>query len=432
METTLKKVLIITYYWPPSGGAGVQRWLKFCKYFSDYDVQPFVLTVDENYAEYPLYDESLESEVPDTVQVIKTKTWEPFTVYKKLTGKKTIQAGQVSKKDGGGVAGFLRANVFVPDPRMFWKRYALPEARRLIKEYGINNVITTGPPHSVHLIGRQLARELDINWISDFRDPWSKFMFTEQLNRLPVVQRYEERLERAVADESDKIITVTRRIERFFSSLTSTPVHYISNGYDIAPVATEALPHYDKYVLSYIGNFRETQDVQAFWTALKRLQEEQIISPSNFSLHLIGTISPRIDERIAAYGLEGLIRRFGYVLLPEAEKEMWVANQLLLILPQVSSVDSIVTGKIYDYLATRNPILAIGPTEGDLNDLLKECHRDECLKYTDEEGIYDSIKREFNYWKKNKTIRKVDDQTYTKYSRQKLTGQVAGLLLESE
>ena len=186
-----KKVLILSYYWPPSGGAGVQRWLKFSKYLFDFDVEPIVLTVDEQYAEYPNLDLSLVQDVHPKLKVHKTKTWEPFNIYKKISNQEKLKHGNVSSKKSikGKLINFIRANFFVPDPRRYWKKYAIKEALSIINKQDIACIITTGPPHSVHLIGLELKKKTGIKWLADFRDPWTNFMFNEDLPRLSFIKK---------------------------------------------------------------------------------------------------------------------------------------------------------------------------------------------------------------------------------------------------
>ncbi len=181
MPALNQKLLIISYYWPPSGGPGVQRWLKNTKYLVKHGVQPYVITVDEKYASYFQVDESLEKEVDPGVNVYKTRSFEILNLYKKFSRDGHLptsgfsNAGATSMKQKITTA--LRSNLFIPDPRRGWNRYAFRQAKALIRTEGIDTVLTTSPPHSSQLIGLKLKRQMGVRWIADFRDPWTDIYY---------------------------------------------------------------------------------------------------------------------------------------------------------------------------------------------------------------------------------------------------------------
>ena len=172
----MKKTLIITYYWPPGGGAGVQRWLKMARHLPDFEIEPFILTVDPGYATYPATDNTLENDIPRGLKVFKTKATDYFRILSK--DKKAISSAGFAKEGKNSfrekVARFIRGNIFIPDPRRGWNRFAFGKAVEVIDNNGINTVITTSPPHSTQLIGLKLKKRFpEIKWIADLRDPWT-------------------------------------------------------------------------------------------------------------------------------------------------------------------------------------------------------------------------------------------------------------------
>ena len=425
-----KKVLIITYYWPPSGGAGVQRWLKFAKYLPEYDVEPFILTVDEKYAEYPNLDESLTKDVDSNLKVYKTVTWEPFNIYKKITNQKKVSAGNVASKTNfkSYLINFIRANVFVPDPRKYWKKQALKKAYELIDQYNIETIITTGPPHSVHLIGLELKKNRNIKWISDFRDPWSNFMFNEKLPRLNIIKKIDAQFEQNVLSNSDHIISTTNGIANDFKE-HKDKITTLLNGYDPKDLPSFTNNLNSKFKLCYIGNFRDNQNVQVFWETLHLLKQDGLINCENFSLELVGNVSAEIRDSINKYELNDLVNYQGYLEHKEALKQMMLANSLLIIIPNVASKMSINTGKIFEYLASKINIITIGPSGGNADLILQGCQRNNAVEYNDNNALYQQIKEAFDLYKVNNNVNhQIENNLHLQYSRKTITKYLAELI----
>ncbi|HMK06024.1 MAG TPA: hypothetical protein VK476_00755, partial [Flavobacterium sp.] len=181
----MKKVLIITYYFPPAGGPGVQRWLKFIKYLPDFDIQPIVY-VPEN-PTYPIIDAQLMSEISDKAIVLKTKIFEPYglaSIFSKNKTKKISSGIIPSMRRQTSIDKFLlwvRGNLFIPDARVFWVKPSVAYLKKYISENNIDIIITSGPPHSLHLIGMKLKNVMNVKWIADFRDPWTTIGYHKSL-----------------------------------------------------------------------------------------------------------------------------------------------------------------------------------------------------------------------------------------------------------
>jgi glycosyltransferase involved in cell wall biosynthesis len=236
----VKKVLIITYYWPPSGGAGVQRWLKFVKYLPEFDFRPWVVTVDPVYAWYPQTDLSLEKDISPEVKVFKTRSFEFLKIISRIFGSRRVAYGgftNVNKKNPLQIfLRFIRGNFFIPDARVGWSGHAFRKARKLIIDNGIDTVITTGPPHSTHLTGLKLKKELNIRWIADFRDPWTDIFYYSDMLHTPVARKLDLRKEKKVLKSADRIIavnnTVGKLLARKIDGKDTGKITVITNGYD--------------------------------------------------------------------------------------------------------------------------------------------------------------------------------------------------------
>ena len=217
----MKKILIITYYWPPSGGAGVQRWVKFIKYFNKYNIKPYVITVDPNSASYPLVDNTLSNDIPKNTPVYLTKTFEPYNYYKKINKKEIPYAGFANEGNPNLIqktARFIRGNFFIPDARKGWNKFAYAKALEVIEKENIDSVITTSPPHSTQLIGLKLKKELNIKWIADLRDPWTDIYYYESMLHTKWAKLKDEAYEKEVIEKADQLIVVSDSIKQLLAS----------------------------------------------------------------------------------------------------------------------------------------------------------------------------------------------------------------------
>jgi len=277
----MKTDLIITYYWPPSGGAGVQRWLKFSKYLPEFGCTPVILTVDENLASYAQLDHSLVEEINPDLKVHKTKTFEPYNLYRKLSKKKEIPYGGFSNQKKVTLfekfSRLVRGNLFVPDPRRGWNKYALRKALELIKAENIESVITSGPPHSTHLIGQKIKEQTGIRWIADFRDPWSDIYYYKELYHTLPARLYDSSLEKMVLSGADKIITVSEEVKKLL--LRKIPgseekIAVIPNGYDESDFENVALIKNEFFTITYTGTISMSYRIEQFIEAIDLLPGE--------------------------------------------------------------------------------------------------------------------------------------------------------------
>ena len=385
----MEKILIITYYWPPSGGAGVQRWLKFSKYLPEFGFEPIILTVDENQASYAQHDYSLLKEINPDLSVYKTKTFEPYNLYRKLTNKKEIPYGGFSNQKKvtffEKLTRFIRGNLFVPDPRKGWNRYALKKAIELVNAEQIGVVVTSGPPHSTHLIGRRIKERTGIRWIADFRDPWTDIYYYKNLYHSKLATRFDRYLEKSVLTEADKIITVSEDVGKLL--LQKIPGHIekivvIPNGYDeedfdlVEPVRNE------KFTITYTGTISISYRIDQFIEAVCQLPDRV---KEQLKIRFVGNVPDEIIDLFHRKNLGALIEVLGYVPHKQAISQMLGASILLMAIPDSPDNKGIVTGKFFEYLAAKRPILAIGPLDGEVDRMINKCHAGKLVSY-DETG----------------------------------------------
>ena len=421
----MKKVLIITYYWPPSGGAGVQRWLKFAKYLPEFGWQPVILTVDPQYASYPQRDESLAKEIGPDCLVYTTKSFELYNLYKFISGKKEVPYGGFANESKEGflqkVSKFLRGNFLLPDPRKGWNKYALEKAEELIREYDIKTVVTTSPPHSTQLIGLKLKKRHNIKWIADLRDPWTDIYYYHQFKHTALARKIDRSYERQVIEQADVIVSVSEDVKRIFAEKSRMPIAektvVVPNGYDEEDFKLKDLPAESRKIITYTGTISEAYDVDKLLEALVRLDErlkEQLL------IRFVGKIPQAIEQRFRDTGLE--IELMGYVDHQKSIEYLLRSDLLLLVLPKVNNNKGILTGKFFEYLASQKPILAIGPVDGDLARIILDTNCGRIFDYSDTAGMIRYIQNIFD-----QEITLVKPESAGSYSRRELTRRISGL-----
>lgn len=451
----MKKVLVITYYWPPSGGSGVQRWLKTSKYLPKFGWRPVIYTPEN--PDVNSVDESLLKDVSPDLEVIKRKIREPYAAYKILTGKRKgehIQANIVSSEKKGflqKLSGHIRANWFIPDPRIWWVKPSVRFLKNYIESLTPENrpdaIISTGPPHSMHLIAREIHRVFNIPWIADFRDPWTNIFYFKHLGLSEKSLRKHKALERSVLQEADRVVVVSRQMKAEFSTgeyeTFASKVSVISNGYDPDDFSSEKNPELaseekeiaektnGKFVVAHTGLLPKSADPDRLWKALGDMAKEDEDFRNNLLVAVMGQTDGCVKEEIAGNGLSNNFIDLGYV--PHNTSVAWMKRADLLLLPLRKEKESraILTGKFFEYLATGKPILAFGPTDGNLAEELSATGSGDIYEFEDENGIRKSVE---NIWTnfKNGEIRQEGNQMDArgKFSRVKASEDFAAMLDE--
>lgn len=428
----MKRVLVITYYWPPSGGAGVQRWLKFVKYLNHFCWEPVVYTAENG--EMPVIDLSLEKEIPKNTTVLKTKIWEPYSVYKAFIGKKQnekINASFLSENKKPSltekISVWIRGNFFIPDARKFWIKPSIKYLKQYLKNNPVDAIISSGPPHSMHLIALGLKKEFpQVKWVADFRDPWTNIDFYNELMLTAVSDNKNKSLEKEVLINADSIISIGSGMnEEFKQILGSNPDKFtvITNGYDEDDLYKGSLEKDKKFSIAHIGTLVKSRNPETLWKVLKELTESNADFSSNLEIKLVGKVDYYVNERLKHFQLDRYVRKIDYLPHNEVIKEQQKTKVLLLLVNNTPNAKSILTGKIFEYLAANVPILAIGPTDGDLAAILNKTKSGLISDFDDEIQLKKNILQLYNHYDF-----KSNQDEIKKYSRRELTRTLSELL----
>ncbi|MBC7495187.1 MAG: glycosyltransferase family 4 protein, partial [Flavobacterium sp.] len=367
-----KKILIITYYWPPAGGPGVQRWLKFVKYLPSYGFQPIVYVPDN--PTYPIIDQGLLSEVSSEAIILKNKIFEPYQIATFFSRNKTknISAGIIpNQKKQSFILQLLlwiRGNIFIPDARFLWVKPSVKFLHQYIIANDIQTIVTSGPPHSLHLIGYQLQKKVQVKWIADFRDPWTTIGYHKQLKLSAFAEKKHKKLEHQVLNAADAIIVTSKSTKIEFEKLTAKPVTVITNGFDTENNVKQTLD--SKFSLSHIGSFLSERNPKILWESLSELCLEIENFKNNLQIKLIGAVSDAIFQTITDFKLTDNVLNLGYISHHDAIAEQRKSQVLLLIEIDSEDTKSIIPGKLFEYLVSGRPILAIGPKDSDFAEII--------------------------------------------------------------
>ncbi len=419
------KVLIITYYWVPAGGSGVQRWLKFVKYLRDFNIEPVVFTVDE--ANYPITDISLQKDVPENIEIIRNSIWEPNDVLSFFKKKKTkTSAGFLNPNPSffERILQYIRANYFIPDARRFWVKPSVKYLRKYLSENKIDAIITTGPPHSLHLIGLKLKRELGVNWIADFRDPWTDIDYFHQLPLTEKSKKKHRQLEEEVLKNADGSLVVGKTMKENYKEFSKN-IHVITNGYDSEQNNDAKVFLDQKFSITHIGLMNADRNPKALWKALFELSKENEEFKNDLEIKLIGKLAEEVEQKLSKYQFKN-VTKINYVPHTEVQQYQQKSQVLLLAINKVPSAKGIITGKIFEYLQAKRPILAIGPEDGDLAEILKETNAGSVIDFNDVEKIKSTIMSLYSEYKTNSL--KVVSKNVEQYHRKSLTEQLSKVI----
>lgn len=428
----MKKVLIITYYWPPSGGAGVQRWLKFAKYLPQFGWQPVIYTPEN--PDFAVEDKSLLKDVSLNLEVIKSHIWEPYEIYKFLIGKKgqkvNVSFAEGNKKQGKihKIALALRGNFLIPDPKCFWIKPSVKFLKKYLKENHVDAIISTGPPHSMHIIGRKLHEATHIPWLADFRDPWTNIDFYKELNLSWISDKIHHMAEKRVLQNATKVVSVTPTWCRELSELAGRKVDLIHNGYDEEDIIKTDKPVDPKFSLVHIGSLNAARNPKTLWKALSELVTENFELASQLKIRFVGNVESVVFNDLENFGLSNYVDKVGYMSHSEAISFQQTSTILLLLVNNTPNANGILTGKFYEYMASERPILVIGPEKSDVAALLNETNAGVIAGFDDLEGTKQVVNKLFTDFKTGKLNLK--SQNYQQFSRKNQCEKMAGLLDE--
>ena len=434
----MKRVLIITYYWPPSGGSGVQRWLKMSKYLPEYGWQPVIYT-SEN-AEYPIIDHSLEKDVAPNIEVIRRPITEPYSAYKKFLGinkDETVKMGFIQEKEKdknwkSDLSLWVRGNFFIPDARCGWVKPSVRFLKEYLNEHPVDAIISTGPPHSMHLIALKLKEALGLPWIADFRDPWTEIDYYNDLHLTAWADRKHHRLEQEVLTKADKVVTVAPDGARRLGRLGNRNVRTIYNGFDREDDTQMPVNLSEQFTITYLGVLSKIQNPSNLWQALAELIKEDSGFDKNLKINMIGQIDSTVVSSIDENGLTQHVVYSPYMPHDQVSAVHRSSSLLLLLLMPDSEprAKGLVTGKLFEYMASGRPILCIGPEDGDAARILKETGAGQTVSFEDKNKTKEIIKNLYQRYLKN-DLPNNTNTTIEQYSRKNMAEKYAKLLNQS-
>ncbi len=430
----MKKILIITYYWPPFGGSGVQRWLKFTKYLREFGYEPVIYTPDN--PEFMAEDKSLEKEIPPGIEVIKRKITEPYSLYRLFTGKRkgAVKPGFINAHGSASrsvsfkerLSLFIRSNIFIPDPKILWVSPSVKYLRKYLKESPVDAIVSTGPPHSMHLIAGKVSKATGIPWLADFRDPWTKIFNFKYMGHTSYVKGIHEKLEKRVVREANAVVTVTNTIAAELRELRGSDVYVVTNGFDKEDFKGKEPESEINFTITYTGLFVAVQNPSVLWKVLGERARKSKVFAKELRVRLIGNIDKSIIDDIYKNGLRENLILMEY--MPHDQVVTWQRKARILLLSGGMEPESkgIMTGKFFEYLAAGKPVLGFGPKGGDMDIALEESGAGRMFDFKDKKGVSSWIDEVYNFYKEGSAYPK--GVNIDKYSRKNLTEQLAGIL----
>ncbi len=425
----MKKVLIITYYWPPMGGGGVQRWLKTTKYIREYGWEPIIFTPENG--EISILDEGMLKEIPKGVEVIKIPIWEPFNLYKKLLGKKKDEKmapglGQESKGNSflQNLSIWVRGNFFIPDARKFWIKPATKYLLNYLKNNNIDAIISTGPPHTTHMIALNVTAKKTIPWLADFRDPWTNIDFYHKLKLTAWADKTHKKLEQKVLQKANQIVTVSWSWAADFYKISNRMPMVITNGFDPADFKEAGqLPLDKKFTITHAGSLNDDRNPHILWLALNNLCNNVKGFKTDLVIKFIGQVDISAINELTAKGLSANFTKINSLPHQQVITHLIKAQLLLLPLNDTPNINGVVPGKLYEYLGAKRPIICIGKTTGDAAKIIEETNAGSVVDFKEVENLEQEILKFYKFYKNNSL--KTKSNGYEKYSRKLLAGAIA-------
>ena len=419
-----KKVLIITYYWPPAGGSGVQRWLKFSKYLRDFEIEPVIYTIDN--PSYPILDKSSESEIPKDLEILKQAIFEPNSMLSFFgRNNKKESAGFLNPNPTflGKIVQYIRANYFIPDARKFWIQPSVNFLSNYLENNHIDAIITTGPPHSMHLIGLELKKKLGIKWISDFRDPWTEIDYFQQLPLTKKATKKHQDLEQEVLINSDMVVVVGETMKEKFLKHTKR-IEVLTNGFDtIEDLSTQKLD--EKFSITHVGLMNSDRNPTILWEVLNEISNTNLNFKNDLRIKLIGKLDDAVIQDLKVFD-HNTIETIPYLDHKDVSKYQASSQVLLLSINEVPSAKGIITGKIFEYLQAKRPILAIGPEDGDAAMILKNTNAGTIIGFKNKTVLKATILNLYKDYKEGVLF--VKSINIEQYHRKNITSQLAEVI----
>lgn len=425
------KVLIITYYWPPKGGAGVQRWLKMVKYFRENNWEPIIFTPLGG--DTPVIDNTLSKDVPESITELNYPIWEPFDLYNKILGnkdgKKNYSGLIVEGKKGGFTAKlsmWIRGNFFIPDARKFWIQPASKFILNYLNENPVDAVISTGPPHAMHLVALKIKEQLNISWIADFRDPWTKIDFYNELRLSKWADNKHHRLEKLVLNKADKVVCVSPSWAKDFEVIGGREIDVITNGYDPEDYRENIEVLDNKFSITHVGSMNKDRNPVILWEAIKELSSQSEEFKNSIEIQLIGQVDFSILQSIENYGLNGFLNKIDHIPHKKAIEKLETSQILLLPINDTPNINGVVPGKLFEYFGAKRPILCIGKKDADAGVIISKAKAGAVFNFNEKEQLVQQLKDWFDLYKQN--ILNIQAENINIYSRKELAKKYSQLL----
>jgi glycosyltransferase involved in cell wall biosynthesis len=417
----LTKVLVITYYWPPSGGVGVQRILKFVKYLPDFGIIPYVVTVAEDKASYPSYDNTLIKDIPQNVKVYRTDTKEPFGIYSKLLGKKSIPTGFSNESNPSSFqkfSRFIRGNLFIPDARKGWNKFAYEESKKIIKTENIRTVITTSPPHSTQLTGLKLKKEYGLNWIADLRDPWTDIHYYDEFRHLGYAKDLDKQYEKDVLKNADRIITVSESFKKLFinksANIDPSKIFVITNGFDKDDFVCDSKTSKEEFIITLTGTLPQNYNPYVFIDSLKKITDK--FKEVRFKFIIVGSAASSVIDYISKIGLKENLELVPTVPHNVSVEYLFMSTILFLVIPQFRNEKGLIPAKLFEYLAAGKTIVCLGPVDCEAAKIIEECNSGKTFDRNMENQLFEYMEQLVMQWKATGNL-DIKNNLFEKYSR---------------
>ena len=424
LSNIVKRVLILTYYWPPIGGAGVQRWLKHSKYLREFGWEPVIYTASN--PDRSIVDESLVAEIPEDIEVVFNRVFEPYDIYRALTGAKKSEAVSHGFTDATGKSGivnrlgmWVRANFFIPDARKFWIKPSIKVITKYLKTSPVDVIISTGPPHSMHLIAMELNKKTGIPWVADFRDPWTNNDFYDKLPLTKWADQRHKSYELEVLQKASRVVTVSWNWANQISEMSGRKVDVVTNGFDPSDFKTKSSGSNKKFVILHAGSMYSDRNPRVFWNALGEMVTNNDGFKNDLEIKLTGTIDGSVIRSIHEAGLKDNTELISYQPHNIVIESMQNASVLLLLLNDSSDILGRIPGKLFEYLAAGRFIMCIGNTDGDSAKIISETQSGTSRMFDDYQGISEDLEKAYNQWQKGS----LDQQAHSidNYTRKSCT-----------
>jgi glycosyltransferase involved in cell wall biosynthesis len=395
----LKRVLIISYYWPPAGGISVIRPLKLAKYIGQLGWEPVICTAENPH--YPFIDENAINDIPEGLEIIKVPIIEPYEFYKRLTGQnqKSALADVIQNAPKRSflhnLSVWVRGNFFIPDARCLWIKPVVNELIEYLKDNPVDAIITTGPPHSVNRIGYLLNKKINLPWLADFQDPWTQVDYYKHFKISKWAHRKHRKMENQIFENADLITIVSNSWKTDLEHIGANNVEVVPLGYDPTDFS-ENIKLDSKFTLTHLGLLGEDRNPTVLIEVIANLCKLDSNFSTYFRLQLVGKVNDRLKNLVKELDLSEHVRFIGQVNRDEALEIMQASQLLLLLLNKAENVGGRIPGKVFEYFGARRPVLSLGPTNTDIEKMLSEAGAGENIDYSDNSQLKIYLQNQLN------------------------------------